>query len=362
MKSLLNTKISCRLSALRPWGVATAAFILTACGGWNDTETEAGDASMGTESTASATVPVSAQGGRATINSVLIPSARPGSNMVDIVRTGEMPYGDAGGIGAFRNVCQFSHMNFDDALVFPGRQGASHLHTYFGNTSTRFDSTIDSLQAAGGSTCRGGIANRSAYWVPSMIDTRDGRPLAPEKIDVYYKTGYAGIANAAIKPWPRGFRMITGSANSTAAQPGIISYVCNGGTKQDSIPNCTGTMTMMVTFPQCWDGVNLSAPDNKSHVAFPSGGRCPSSHPVPTPELALHVHYATTYGSSATWRLSSDAAGAPAGTSGHADWIHAWDTALMDTWVRLVINRGLSGGSHIIGDGSVMTCNFAGCQ
>lgn len=346
--------------------VLTAA-VLAACGGSNDAGSEPGIESPAeaTASTAPMAAPMAAptaSGSRPRINSSLIPAARTGSSAPDIARTGEMPYADAGGIGAFRNVCQFSHMNFDDALVFPGREAATHLHTYFGNTSARFDSTADSLTSTGNSTCRGGIANRSAYWVPSMIDTRDGRPLAPEKIDVYYKSGYGGIADAAIQPWPRGFRMIAGNASSTGAQGQIIRYSCNGGAGQASISACSGTLTMQVSFPQCWDGVNLSSPDHKSHVAYPSGGRCPSSHPVPTPELSLHVHYVTTYGDSSTWRLSSDLSGAPAGSSGHADWVHAWDTDIMATWVRMVVNRGLSGGSHILGDGRVMTCNFPGCQ
>jgi Domain of unknown function (DUF1996) len=274
--------------------------------------------------------------------------------------TGEMPARDAGGIGAFRNVCQYSHMNFDDALVFPGVQNATHLHTYFGNTAVRFDSTAQSISSSGAGTCRGGIANRSAYWVPSMIDTRDGRPLAPKLIHVYYKTGYAGIADAAVKPWPKGLRMIAGAGSSTVAQSQVW-YRCNGGASQSFIPACNGELVMTVTFPQCWDGVNLSAPDNKSHVAYPSGGRCPSSHPVPTPELSVNVAYATTYGDSSTWRLSSDTNGAPPGSSGHADWVNGWDQELMNTWVTRVINPGLSGGSHMIGDGRVMNCAFPGC-
>ena len=272
-----------------------------------------------------------------------------------------MPARDAGGIGAFRNVCQYSHMNFDDALVFPGRQNATHLHTYFGNTAARFDSTPDSLLSSGQSTCRGGIVNRSAYWVPSMIDTRNGRPLAPTLIHVYYKTGYSGIADAAVKPWPKGFRMIAGSASSTGSQNGIVWYTCNGGPRSPVIPSCTGTVTMDVEFPQCWDGVNLDSPDHKSHVAYPSGGRCPASHPIPTPELSLHVNYDTSFGDSSTWRLSSDMNGAPAGSSGHADWIHAWEQDIMVSWVQKVINPGLSGGSHMLGDGRVMTCTFPGC-
>jgi Domain of unknown function (DUF1996) len=294
------------------------------------------------------------------VNLALIPAPRPGSSTVDIATTGEMPKRDAGGIGAFRNVCQFSHMNFDDALVFPGVQGATHLHTYFGNTGTRFDSTAQSIGSSGGGSCRGGALNRSAYWVPSMIDTRNGRPLAPTLIHVYYKTGYNGIKDAAIKPWPKGFRMIAGSSSSKVAQS-QVKYSCNSGTWQGTIPDCSGKLTMSVVFPQCWDGVNLSAPDNKSHVAYASGGSCPKSHPVPTPELSVGLEYATTYGSSGTWRLSSDINGAPAGSSGHADWINGWDQAVMNTWVSKVINPGLSGGSHMLGDGRVMTCTFPGC-
>ena len=65
------------------------------------------------------------------VNLSLMPAPRPGSNNFDIISTGEMP--TPADIGAFRNVCQFSHMNFDDAIVFPGKQNATHLHMCFGN-------------------------------------------------------------------------------------------------------------------------------------------------------------------------------------------------------------------------------------
>ncbi|WP_309624448.1 DUF1996 domain-containing protein [Methylibium sp.] len=38
-----------------------------------------------------------------------------------------------------------------------------------------------------------------------------------------------------------------------------------------------------VFFPQCWDGKNLDSPDHKSHMAYPSDGGCPRSHPVALP-------------------------------------------------------------------------------
>ena len=47
-------------------------------------------------------------------------------------------------IGAFRIPCAYSHMAFDDPIVYPGRPGAAHLHTFFGNTGTNAASTEQS--------------------------------------------------------------------------------------------------------------------------------------------------------------------------------------------------------------------------
>jgi hypothetical protein len=45
-------------------------------------------------------------------------------------------------------VCRFSHQDADDPTVFPGQAGKSHLHTFFGNTTTGAASTYESLRAA----------------------------------------------------------------------------------------------------------------------------------------------------------------------------------------------------------------------
>jgi hypothetical protein len=47
----------------------------------------------------------------------------------------------ANGHGAFAPACAFSHMAFDDPIVFPGQSGRSHLHTFFGNTARPASST-----------------------------------------------------------------------------------------------------------------------------------------------------------------------------------------------------------------------------
>jgi hypothetical protein len=143
-----------------------------------------------------------------------IPTGDPGVGVPQIEPTSEQPAPSPDGTGDFRTVCKFSHMNFDDPIVFPGKQGASHLHTFFGNTLTDFSSTKDSLFNSGNSTCRGGTANRTAYWVPALLDA-DGKPQAPDESNFYYKSGYFGIEPGNIHAFPTGLRMVAGDAKSS---------------------------------------------------------------------------------------------------------------------------------------------------
>ena len=63
---------------------------------------------------------------------------------------------------------------------------------------------------------------------------------------------------------------------------------------------CVGGIRSVITFPTCWDGVNLDSADHKSHVAYPlegtitdrfdyDGGVCPGSHPVRIPQVMYEV-------------------------------------------------------------------------
>jgi len=305
------------------------------------------------------------------VNSELIPAPAQGASDVRVSTTGQLGYRDPDGIGAFRSMCDYSHMNFDDAIVFPGQPGATHLHVYFGNTSANASTTPSNLLERGNSTCRGGIANRSAYWLPAMIDTRSGAPMKPSFAHVYYKTGYQGVANEQIKAPPPGLRMIAGDSKNTIVKPRWethAEYGCDSG-GQDTIPTCQPgqTLEMHINFPQCWDGVNLDSPDHKSHMAYGAwaqvpgspGSGCPASHPVPIPLISIIARYPVAGSDTSTWRLSSDRNGAAAGTSGHADWMDGWrgqaaGEYLPNVFVTRLLNQGLSGGSHMIGDGRVM--------
>ncbi len=275
-----------------------------------------------------------------------------GNAAFDVTHTGETGvYKD--GVGAFRNECTASHFSYDDPLVYPGKVNATHLHMFFGNTGTNYASTYTSLRNSGNSTCRGGIANRTAYWVPAMLDA-NGEPVLPTKIDVYYKTGYNGVAANEVKSIPDGMRILAGAPMGTEPQSSeVINFQCASYSRNAGIIDCKETLKLNVTFPQCWDGKNLDSVDHKSHMAYPRNG-CPASHPVALPVISYTVHYPTN-GSSKGWRLSSDMYdGKPMGYSAHGDWFGAWDPEIQDTWTRECLNKGLDCASHKLGDGRVI--------
>ncbi|MET0208539.1 MAG: DUF1996 domain-containing protein [Burkholderiaceae bacterium] len=285
-----------------------------------------------------------------------LPAPDPGKSGRLISKTGEQPYRDPDGMGAFRTVCKFTHMNFDDPLVYPGQPGKSHLHAFFGNAGVDANSTPESIRDSGNSTCRGGTVNRTGYWVPAIIDTKDGRPITPTgEHDFYYKTGYHLFGqDAKVRPFPVGFRMIAGDSKSREPQRNVGHFECTGR-KSETLPDCpNGELRQIVEFPQCWDGVNLDSPDHRSHVVYARGEQCPKTHPVHFPQITFIIKYQVPASGSAGWRLSSDIAGTPAGSSNHGDWVNGWEQDVMETFVERVVSKGLSAGSHIVGDGRVI--------
>ncbi len=283
-----------------------------------------------------------------------IPSGEAGSSHSDVGSSSERPT-TSDGVGAFRTVCDFSHMNFDDPIVFPGQPGKAHLHAYFGNVDVDAMSTMESIRDRGASTCRGGTANRTAYWVPAVID-RDGKPVKPLSLETYYKSGYNGVEPEEVEPFPSGLRMVSGSMKSTSAQEHAY-WVCreNYIGHPGYIPECPkgDKVAMVVEFPQCWDGENLDSDDHKSHMAFPRDGGCPDSHPVAIPAITMNVIYENPAGGTSGWRLASDMYddSMAAGFSAHADWFEGWDPEIAETFVSNCINPGKDCHSHLLGDG-----------
>jgi hypothetical protein len=298
-----------------------------------------------------------------TMPSTTVPATTVPAVELDDVRTN--PYGSPGqstdGVGAFRTICTPAHRTADDPIVFPGQPGASHLHQFFGNRSVdAYSTTMPSTQL---STCPGGTANQSGYWVPAMLD--DGVPVEPTWLIAYYKSGYRGVPANAVRPMPAGLRIVAGNARAverdgTPWYDRTFSWSCaddsTGGKPPadvELVPCAAGRYVVMaVEFPQCWDGVNLDSPDHQSHMAYANDdiGGCPASHPVPIPVITFNVYWRVTSDTNG-WRLASDMYDGPAGRSAHADWWNGWNPDIEAVWIERCVRAGLDCGVNNLGDG-----------
>lgn len=292
------------------------------------------------------------------------------------VLSNEEVYINEDGTGNFRTHCKESHVNNDDPLVYPGQPGAAHEHVFFGFPETDSSTTIDMLEAATApSTCEGEALNQSAYWVPSLLSESGVRLEYLEPL-FYYKSGYHIPADIIQAP-PEGLVMIAGQEMAQPQSVVSAKYRCESweaplpqfdeGDPMDHVPYLPACqpgdlLEFRVVFPQCWDGVNLTSDDQRSHMAYPilaeaphtGTGQCPESHPVAIPEISYKFAFEVTAstGPSDTWRLSSDMGAHPNGSSLHGDWMNGWDPDIMDLIVNNCINPGYDCGVGLLGDGT----------
>ena len=223
--------------------------------------------------------------------------------------------------------CDYSHRNSDDPIVHPGQRGAAHSHDFFGNRSTKYNSTLESLRA-GGTTCLN-PGDKSAYWIPTAKWTDSGgtRTLKADRGLFYYRAG--GKADDAVELYPDGLKVISNSQ---------VTWKCSNGTASSSPPvRCSsGKLVVRIVFPDCSDG-NLDSTDHRSHMAYAvkqSDGAtvCPSTHPKPVPALTMNVRFPipTTSG---RVTLSSGSS-----STMHADFYNVWDqgalTGLIDRCIK----------------------------
>jgi hypothetical protein len=233
--------------------------------------------------------------------------------------------------GKFSSICFYSHSAPDDAIVYPGQPGKSHMHDFIANPSTDAGSTVASLQAAK-SNCVD-TKDTAAYWVPAL--SSNGQVVHASSITVYYLTSQTG----KVTPYPLGFKEIAGNAHAmNASQAQDIRWGCSTSfPDQPQAPTCKSgeSLHVRVDFADCWDGKNLDSLDHVSHVAYSSKGKCPSTHPVLIPLLELLVKYPVSDGRTVT--LSSG------GTwSMHGDFFNAWDATELASLVDKCLNAHIN--------------------
>ncbi len=297
------------------------------------------------------------------------------------------PSGKPDVVGAFRFVCNASHLAYDDPIVYPGKPGAAHLHQFFGNTGANASSTYESLRSSGDSTCTS-ILNRSSYWMPAMMDGKGG-VVIPDFMSVYYKRlppndpecQRMGKACVAI---PRGLRFVFGHdmTKVNEAPDFTLWFNCDGPTGKsghfkDIVEAAVGCpagnrLGATINAPECWNGKDLDSPDHRSHMAYATFGdwgylRCPKTHPYVIPTFTLSSWYTvdanldrsgTWTEKTSTWYLSSDRMpGMPAsrpGSTFHSDWFGAWDDDILDMWHKNCIDKLLNCTAGDLGNGLMM--------
>jgi hypothetical protein len=227
--------------------------------------------------------------------------------------------------------CRYSHQAPDDPIVFPGKPGASHLHTFVGARTTNAFSTFGSLRS-GGTTCRR-QDDTAAYWVPALYE--GASQVLPLAATIYYRRGTL----AEVSPFPNNLRMIAGDATATSPQSMRVTFwscgVASGVERSASVPTCPDArgsfLRLHIRFPECWDGRRLDSPDHRSHMAYAVRGACPSSHPVAVPQITQIYRYPTRGGEG--FSLSSGGV-----YSAHADFVNAWKPGALRTLVDDCLN------------------------
>ncbi|MFD5103590.1 DUF1996 domain-containing protein [Streptomyces albidochromogenes] len=244
----------------------------------------------------------------------------------------------------FQANCSAGHTAPDDPIVYPGQRGASHDHTFMGNTTTSATSVTASLYG-GATTCKA-PGDASAYWMPSLYKgDRKILPTGPQVI--YYKAGVTDYRS--VRPFPKGLRYVVGSPTQSAQEfrdhkGWVEGWECGDSFRNVDFPqNCpAGTqLNIRMQAPSCWDGRNLDTPDHKAHMAYPvvkagtNNNVCPPGHPVALPMVEFKMAFPVD-GDMAQVRLASGR-----GYSFHYDFFNAWHEPTLAKLVTHCIVGGL---------------------
>jgi uncharacterized protein DUF1996 len=187
-------------------------------------------------------------------------------------------------------------------------------------------------------------ADGSDYWTPVLY--RNGVAVAPHRFHVYLRNAVVATPHV----FPGNIRWVAGNPNATSAQTDWSNrtfWQC-GDTKSSthyatppSCPNAlSGTgdtaLTLIVKFPQCWDGSNWT---------YPVSGACPSGATLIV-QLQEHAQYMVDDAASAKMSLST---GSIYGIS--AGFGNGWDTSVLQSYIDQCIETGIS--CHVRKGGSV---------
>ena len=196
--------------------------------------------------------------------------------------------------GVFVAHCTYSHSLPDDPIVHPGMPGGSHLHDFFGNTTTDAASTIRDMLAAR-TTCSLS-SDTAGYWFPAAS-------LGPTAlVPTFAKVYYFGVARGRVEALPPGLRIVAGNPEASSPEDNPhVTWSCGAkGARRTPIIDhpydCTrlserwefvDSVVARVELPSCWDGTGLE-PSDLAYVedrAGPDG----FGHRLPGMRMQVHV-------------------------------------------------------------------------
>lgn len=187
-----------------------------------------------------------------------------------------------------------------------------HEHAFFGNKEVGTGSASDVKDAL---TSCAVPTDTASYWAPTVV--KNGESMLPDRMIAYYRKGI-GVTSADINPYPPDFFMLSGPSTDIKAS----FWKCASSIQSSLvIPACgpDDSLTMVVVFPDCWDGVNIDSTGHRAHVRYSRKGICPQGHPEHIPQLLMKVVYGPTDYDPANYTLSSG------GLRPHADFLNTWD-------------------------------------
>ena len=239
-----------------------------------------------------------------------------------------------------------------DPILAPGVVGSNHVHEIYGGDHFRSNWDYDFAQK---STCNnmGPKIDHSNYWFPAMY-FKDGENYIKTDTDLEIYYHFDTHDNGPRKPFPPGFKMISGNAmlrhndSLTDFSTRSIRWICHGangmtfdgpGAFPTGINGCPGVdgLSGEIWFPFCHNGQELDPASPTAHMSFGThtdadgtvntgnqqGGKCPESHPTPLPQLFMEFHHSIT--NLPAWDPNTNpfvlAPGDPTGYAMHADFV-----------------------------------------
>jgi hypothetical protein len=317
---------------------------------------------------------------------------------------------------AFRMICSAGPHATIDPVVYPGQEGRSHLHRFFGYTGVTANTDYAEQRSTRGMTTCGSIdplhpLNKSLYWHPDMLDGL-GNSIQPNIYNLYYKqwsqnnpecstpgsTNYMPGVGGACVNIPTALREIIGynSATGVGGPSGgtpIMHWECwdySSGSlvihgpyahlkdffgsgaapcPYSTDPTKNSMVGMFFVFPTCWDGVNVDTADHRSHLAWPSVPKpigysaCAAPYPYVIPSIELQIYWeADPQLVAGKWCLSSDqmvdgvcnpaSGNFDPGKTFHSDYMMGWSPPTIQKMFDRCFGDWLTCAGGALGDGT----------